>query len=166
VAGALTLALREGAYIWCAWEGLAASAARDEAAHASDAGASVAPTGVYAFEDLVAYHLWFALGSEGGARRFKVVALKGMPGVLEDPAYFLPRRFDGVTKASGADAIGGERFWVAFRDARWDESRPPLKILLERGYRAEKIYETSAQGQRAFLVLFARDDGARPLSTR
>lgn len=166
LAGALTLVRREGAYIWCTWEGLAASTARDEAAPASDAGARDAPTSVYAFEDLVAYHLWFALGSEGGVHGFKVVALKGMPGVAEDPAYFLPRRFDGVTKASGTDSIGGERFWVAFRAARWDESRPPLKLLLERGYRAEKIYETSAQGQRAFLVLFVRDDGARPLSTR
>ncbi|HYH87442.1 MAG TPA: glycosyltransferase family 39 protein [Pyrinomonadaceae bacterium] len=167
LAGALTLARREGLYVWCAWEGLAASAARDEAASANGVAiASDAPTGVYAFEDLVAYHLWFALDHGGGERRFKVVVLKGVPGVREDPAYFLPRRFDGVGVASGTDSIGGARFWAAFRAARWDESRPPLKLLLERGYRAGKIYETSAQGQRAFLALFVRDDGARPLSAR
>jgi hypothetical protein len=140
--GVLVLVRREPLYVWCAWEGLAASAAKDEAS----------PTDVYAFEDLVAYHLWFALGREG---RFRVVSIEGAPGVAEDPAYFLPRDFDGVGVAN-ADALRGERFWAAFRDANWDESRQPLKLILERGYRAERVYETSAQGQRAFLVLFVR----------
>ena len=114
------------------------------------------PVTVYAFEDLVAYHLWFALDGDG-ARRFHVVVLKGLPGVAEDPAYFLPRRFDDVAVASGADSFGGERFWAAFRDAAWDESHEPLKTILSRGYRAERVYETTAQGQRAFLVLFTRE---------
>lgn len=140
--GALGAVRREPAYIWCAWEGLAASAARDEAGAAE----------VYAFEDLVAYHLWFAL-ERGG--RFRVVSIEGAPGVAEDPAYFLPRDFGGVSVAT-TDALRGERFWAAFRDTNWDESHPPLKLILERGYRAERIYETTAQGQRAFLVLFVR----------
>src|SRR5947209_20355595 len=88
-------------------------------------------------------------------KRARVVVLKGVPGTTEDPAYFLPRRFDGVTRA-GADSINEGRFWAAFRDAAWDESRPPLKTMLDRGYRAERVYETQAQGQRAFLVLFTR----------
>ena len=142
LAGLLTLARRPPAYVWCAWEGLAASVARDDAS-ASD---------VYAFEDLVAYHLWFALERTG---RFRVVSVKGTPGVKEDPAYFLPRDFDGVA-VSNADALEGERFWAAFRDAGWDESRQPLKLFKERGYRAERVYEQGAQGQRAFLVLFVR----------
>jgi hypothetical protein len=107
---------------------------------------------VYAFEDLVAYHLWFALEREG---RLRVVSIDGAPGVAEDPAYFLPRDFDGVAVAN-TDALQGERFWAAFRDTNWDESRQPLKLIEERGYRAERVYETSAQGQRAFLVLFVR----------
>ncbi|HEX7956983.1 MAG TPA: glycosyltransferase family 39 protein [Pyrinomonadaceae bacterium] len=144
--GALALVRREGAYVWCAWEGLAASAARDAAGGAE----------VYAFEDLVAYHLWFALERGETAGRFRVVSVKGVPGLTEDPAYFLPRGFDGVALAD-ADALRGERFWVAFRDAEWDESRQPLKLISERGYRAVRVYETSAQGQRAFLVLFARE---------
>jgi uncharacterized membrane protein len=140
--GALNLVRREPAHVWCAWEGLAASASRDEAG-AGD---------VYAFEDLVAYHLWFAL-ERGG--RFRVVSIEGAPGVAEDPAYFLPRDFHGVAVAN-TDALQGERFWAAFRDTNWDESRPPLKLIEERGYRAERVYETAAQGQRAFLVLFVR----------
>lgn len=113
------------------------------------------PVKVFAFEDLVAYHLWFALD---GARqnRFQVVVVKQLPGVAEDPAFFLPRRFDGVAKVSGADSLEGGRFFAAFRDTAWDESHEPLKTILERGYRAERVYETEAQGQRAFFVLFAR----------
>jgi hypothetical protein len=156
MAGALTLVRRDAPPIWCAWEGLAASAARDEARDSSltHGGASHAAD-VYAFEDLVAYHLWFALERGETARRFHVVSIKGAPGVPEDPAYFLPRAFDGVA-VTNTDALRGERFWLAFRDTDWDESRQPLKLILERGYRADRVYETTAQGQRAFLVLFTR----------
>ena len=162
-AGALALVRRDAQPVWCAWEGLASSAARDELRGASDGGggASVAGGGaadVYAFEDLVAYHLWFALERGETAGRFRVVSIEGAPGVAEDPAYFLPRDFRGVAVA-GAEALRGERFWVAFRDAGWDESRQPLKLILERGYRAERVYESAAQGQRAFLVLFTRAGG-------
>jgi Dolichyl-phosphate-mannose-protein mannosyltransferase len=173
--GALLLATRgEGEYIWCAWENLARSALRDEAGSAVEtqtaegesqtaegdatrrrANAARRPVNVYAFEDLVAYHLWFALDSthETGMR---VMVLNGVPGVSEDPAYFLPRRFDGVTRAR-ADSVNEERFWAAFRDASWDASRPPLSVIVARGYRAERVYEAAAQGQRAFLVLFTRE---------
>ncbi|MET0624975.1 MAG: glycosyltransferase family 39 protein [Pyrinomonadaceae bacterium] len=162
--GALTLIRRDAPHVWCAWDGLAASAARDELSGkpAADGGAvkadSSSPTAVYAFEDLVAYHLWFALERGETAGRFRVVSIEGAPGLTEDPAYFLPRAFDGVATA-GADALRGERFWLAFRDTNWDESRQPLKLLAERGYRAERIFETAAQGQRAFLVLFVRAAG-------
>ncbi|MFN2414257.1 MAG: glycosyltransferase family 39 protein [Pyrinomonadaceae bacterium] len=160
---ALTLVGRNAAPVWCAWEGLASSAARDELRGAPDAGgttvavdvgASGAPN-VYAFEDLVAYHLWFALERGETAGRFRVVSVKGAPGVTEDPAYFLPRAFDGVS-VTNTEALRGERFWLAFRDAGWDETRQPLKLIRERGYRAARVYETTAQGQRAFLVLFER----------
>jgi len=120
------------------------------------AGGAERPVNLYAFEDLVAYHLWFALDS-AHETRVRVVVLKGVPGTTEDPAYFLPRRFDGVTDA-GANFITEGRCGAAFRDAGWDESRPPLKTMLDRGYRAERVYETQAQGQRAFLVLFTRAD--------
>jgi hypothetical protein len=170
--GALTHLRGEGAYVWCAWGDLAASALRDEAndSHVEDESKSLRletgdaasePVNVYAFEDLVAYHLWFALDTDARARRFRVVSLKGTPGVSEDPAYFLPRDFDGVNIAP-ADALEGARFWAAFRDTAWDETRPPLSFINARGYRASRVYETAAQGQRAFLVLFTRADAAAP----
>ncbi len=146
-AGVLTLVRREGTHVWCAWESLAAPLARSEEEGAGS------PADVYAFEDLVAYHLWFALGGERG--RFRVSVVKGVPGLVEDPAYFLPRGFDGV-RVGNADALEGERIWIAFRDTAWDEGRQPLKLMKERGYRVERIFETGAQGQRAFLVLVSR----------
>jgi hypothetical protein len=167
-AGAFTLLRGDPAYIWCAWDGLARSAVKDEAATQTNAATQTANVetreanarvNLYAFEDLVAYHLWFALDASG-ERRMKVSVIKGMPGVAEDPAYFLPRHFDAVATQS-PDALKGERFYAAFRAVTWDESQPPLKNILERGFRAERIYEMGAQGQRAFLVLFVRSDGAR-----
>jgi 4-amino-4-deoxy-L-arabinose transferase-like glycosyltransferase len=145
-AGLLTMLRREGTHIWCAWESLAAPLARVESGAAS-------PAALYAFEDLVAYHLWFALSVE--RKGFEVSVVKGVPGLSEDPAYFLPRGFREIAVADPS-ALKGERFWVAFRDAGWDEGRQPLRLLKERGYRAEKVFETSAQGQRAFLVLVSR----------
>ncbi len=141
--GAVVSTRRDGPFIWCAWEELSARAAEGE------------PAGelkVYTFEDVVAYHLWFA-GARGG--RFRVEVVKNVAGLSEDPAYFLPRAFDSV-RVGAAEEIEGEQFLVAFRAAAWRESRPPLKILLERGYLVEQVYEASAQGQRAFLVRVRR----------
>nr|MDQ3804339.1 hypothetical protein [Acidobacteriota bacterium] len=81
--------------------------------------------------------------------------VRGLPGVAQDPAYFLPRRFRGVGLADPA-ALDGERFWLAFRGDSLDETRPPLSALKGKGYRVERVYEAAAQGQRAFLVLAAR----------
>jgi len=145
-AGLLWAALGEGRQVWCAWGELAESALRDEAG-----GPEATAADVYAFEDLVAYHLWFALGEE----RARVAVVKGVEGLAEDPAYFLPRRFEGVA-VTNADALAGERFWVAFRGTAWDETRPPLSTLKARGYRAERVYEQAAGGQRAFLVRVSR----------
>lgn len=162
--GALTLVRDEGAYVWCAWGDLAASAARDEEAEANNPGDTrAAGVHVYAFEDLVAYHLWFALEGRRSPRLYNVASLKGVPGVSEDPAYFLPRDFEDATRAPAEAFTGTPRFWLAFRDTTFDETRPPLDFITARGYRPARVYEASAQGQRAFLVLFERDAGtARP----
>jgi hypothetical protein len=97
--GALTLVRREGAYIWCAWGDLAARAARDEANDAEDllnnSESERAPFNVYAFEDLVAYHLWFALeGRERFARLPRPLA-KGRPRRRGRPRVLPPARLRG-----------------------------------------------------------------------
>lgn len=152
--GALTLVRDEGPHVWCAWADLAASAARDEEAAADNS--DTRAVNVYAFEDLVAYHLWFALEGRRGPRAYKVFSLRGVPGVSEDPAYFLPRDFEDATHAPAESFDGAPRFWLAFRDSNFDDTRPPINFITSRGYRPARVYEASGQGQRAFLVLFER----------
>jgi len=152
VAGALALARPQVNFVWCAWGQLAGRTFRSEAEAAGAAD-------VYAFEDLAAYQLWHELRGEGG--RFRLHVVKGVDGITEDPSFFLPRRFGGVERVT-ADALSGEQFWVAFRDASYDETRPPMSLLRGRGYAAVRRHETAAQGQRVFLVLVAREGAERP----
>ncbi|HEX8476304.1 MAG TPA: glycosyltransferase family 39 protein [Pyrinomonadaceae bacterium] len=150
VASASALAVRrEGNYIWCAWETLARRLPEAERAGGE-------PVSVYVFEDLVAYHAWFAL-SRMEADGFRVEVVKGIDGLMEDPAYFLPRGFDEIaTNSNGAEAFVDEHFWIAFRDTAWKPESQPLKMLRERGYEIGQIFHVEAQGQKAFLVAVRR----------
>ena len=124
-------------YIWCAWENLALSLSptRSET------------TRIYVFEDLVAYHFWFAL--RGSDRQFQIVKINGIEGLTEDRAYFLPRGFDAVQTATQFE---GDGFFIAFRDKDFNRFAPPLQNLIAQGYEIgePQIYE--AQGLKAFLV--------------
>lgn len=128
-------------YIWCAWESLAVNLPKT----------SIEPTKIYVFEDLVAYHFWFALRDSD--RGFQVVKVNDVEGLIEDKAYFLPRGFDEIQTTND---FAGERFFVAFRDASWNEAKPPLRNLIQKGYRigAPQVFE--AQGLKAFLVEVSR----------
>jgi 4-amino-4-deoxy-L-arabinose transferase-like glycosyltransferase len=148
LAGAVFLLLREERYIWCAWDDLARQAVQAEPA------APGKTVKLYAFEDLVAYHLWFSL-EEAGSERFKVAVIKGIPDLREDPAYFLPRSFDRIATLDPS-ALSEDDIWIAFRDTDWNEDRQPLKTLEDKGYRVNKVVEATAQGQRAFLVHLSR----------
>ncbi|HEY0098927.1 MAG TPA: hypothetical protein VGB76_08225 [Pyrinomonadaceae bacterium] len=155
--------------VWCAWETLARRVVETE----TTAGAGEAATGeggtgrevkIYATEELVAYHLWYALSPAGSARsadagRFRVAAIANLPGLSEDRAFFLPRGFAEVSRAdAGAEEHGGEgalreeHFWAAFRDTSWNAGHPLLRLLSERGYEIEKRFELTASGQKAFIV--------------
>ena len=128
--------------IWCAWEKFGSSIPKQ------------VPQTLYAFEDLSAYHLWFATRRNGNVN---VVKVEGMAGMAEDRAYFLPRGFNGVTRVE-AISVAGDRFWVAFRDMRWDERHPPLRQLVEQGYRigTPTVFETG--GMKAFIVEVRKPD--------
>ncbi len=154
-AGLSLLVRRPRAYIWCSWERLIAQLIQSQHATKDAATDEATTDNIYAFEELVAYHLWFALDSSG-KKNFKVTIIKNVPGIAEDPAYFLPRAFDEVKTGDLSAATAQERFWVAFRDVELNEQHPPLKILKERGYRITNILEESAQGQRAFLIELRR----------
>ena len=143
------LATRSDApYVWCAWDTLAREVVEAETMRD-------APVKIYAFEDLIAYHAWFALDSMKDAR-FKVEVVKGVPDVLEDPAYFLPRGFDAVATRDAASAFSEDRFWIAFRDTSWNPQGAPLRYLTTRGFVLGASREVRARGNTAFMILVRR----------
>lgn len=143
LAGSGLLLRRGDTYIWCAWGQLSRQMIQRQLPPAEI-------MKVYAFEELVAYHLWFALeGSDG--EKIKVSLIKGVPGLREDPAYFLPRAFSDITMQD-VSALNEQHFWVAFRDTDFSDQRPPIKTLKDRGYAVREVLQVEASGQRAFLV--------------
>lgn len=152
--------------VWCAWETLAHRVVETEATKTANAGEFEAGSEVkiYATEELVAYHLWYALSSAGsagsvGERRFRVASIANLHGLVEDKAFFLPRGFEEVSRADagaveegGEGALREEHFWAAFRDTSWNAEHPLLRLLSERGYDIEKRFEVTASGQKAFVV--------------
>ena len=134
---ALQATRAEPKYIWCAWENLAADLRQT----------NTPQTKIYVFEDLIAYHFWFALRDSDA--RFQIVKVNGIEGLTEDKAYFLPRGFDAVQAATEFE---GERFFIAFRDKNWNEFAPPLQNLKARGYNISEPQIYEAQGLKAFLV--------------
>jgi uncharacterized membrane protein len=146
LAGTTWALARRPVYIWCAWEPLAQQVISSEP--------QTTELRVYAFEDLVAYHLWFAFSSSQ-RRQFKVTVVKGVEGILEDPAYFLPRRFDEIATTNPAQ-ITGDELWIAYRNPRWDETQPPLSTLKNLGYATRNVLSIQAQGAQAFIVQMGR----------
>jgi uncharacterized membrane protein len=126
-------------YIWCAWDEIAAKL-------------EASPDQIFAFEDLVAYHLWFSLR---GSDTRTVSVLKGVPGVLEDSAYFLPRGFNGIRTLDLA-LLNLDQFWLVFRDRDWNLSREPLSLFIEKGYEIRKWVEIRKEGGTAFAARLSR----------
>jgi uncharacterized membrane protein len=147
LAGSAWVLARPPVYIWCAWEPLARQVQISEQQPRE-------AVRVYAFEDLVAYHLWFAFNSSPH-HQFKVTVVKQLEGIQEDPAYFLPRGFNEIGVMESAQ-ISGNEFWIAFRASGWDERQPPLSALENMGYTVREVHSTQAQGLQAFMVRMAR----------
>lgn len=129
-------------FIWCAWENLSTVIPNNQ------------PEKIYVFEDLVSYHFWFA---ERNNQNVEIIKVENLESVIEDKSYFLPRGFDGVKKMN-FDEISEPKFYIAFRDQEWDENKPPLVNLMEKGYRIgePKVYE--AQSLKAFLVEITKEN--------
>ncbi len=135
----------EPKYIWCAWENLALSLPQTQSDLQQTN--SSEPIKIYVFEDLVAYHFWFAL--RDSIEKFQIIKVNGIEGMTEDKAYFLPRDFDKI-KLTGD--FQGENFFIAFRDKEFNYSAPLLQNLISKGYRIGKPQIFEAQGLKAFLV--------------
>ena len=125
--------------VWCAWEELARNFEQNKPA---------GKTKIYVFEDLIAYHLWWTLTDKINT---EIIVVKGIDGLLEDKAYFLPRGFDGI-KVTEQNGFEGERFFIAFRDSKFSEYHPPLNILKAKGYKIGEPKVFEAQRVQTFLV--------------
>ena len=123
-------------FIWCGWENLAQNIDTRE------------PQKIYAFEDLSAYLIWFALRESDRVEIVKV----NLEGLKEDKAYFLPRGFDKV-RITDESRFEGDRFWIAFRDKEFNPNEPPLRNLILQGYKIGEPKVFEAQGLKAFLIL-------------
>jgi uncharacterized membrane protein len=130
-------------FIWCGWENLAG------VLRSSPARAPGETVKVYAFEDMAAYNFWFALRSD--STMFQIINVNGISEDIEDKAYFLPRGFDEIQTIS-SEEISGNRFWILFRAGKWDESKPPLRNLLIKGYKFHRQEIFQGEGGYAFLV--------------
>lgn len=148
IAGMFLLMKPTPQFIWCAWEPLAREMARV-------APGSAEPIQIYALEDLVAYHLWYGLDHPARNPRFKVGIIKGVPGVNEDPAYFLPRRFADIS-VHDESALPGNDFWIAIRARQGEETPAPLSFFNRQGYSAGPPIKRTAQGQDAILIRLHR----------
>lgn len=152
LAGTLFILSHPANFIWCAWNPLAREMMSVEAG-------SNGAVEIYAYEDLIAYHLWFALDTTADAR-FKVTVAKNVPGIIDDPAYFLPRSFNGIA-VQHSPALSGDHIWIAFRAKQWDEKSAPLNYLKGAGYQVGRVLAIQAQGQEAFLVELWRNQQPR-----
>ena len=131
---------------WCEWNNLAKQIPAPPPGEPTPV--------VYTFEDLVAYHVWFA-PTRTLTSPFNVKVVRGLPGVSDDPAFFLPRRFSEVETVP-ASGIAGQHIWVAFGARRWDENRPPMSHLKTLGYQTRNVSAAVTQGEQVFLVELSR----------
>jgi hypothetical protein len=149
-------------YSWCEWEPLTKDWIL--APHYSSE-----PKQVYATEDLIGYHIWFA------ARKFpghKIDVIKGIPGTSGDPAYFLPRGFDEVKVIESNTALSADEFWIAFVDPDPDHDLPgtpfigrPLRVFseLERlGFEPEDVRKERVGNESVFFAKMVRRLGPTP----
>lgn len=120
----------------CAWENLAAKLDKTK------------PAKIYVFEDLIAYDLWFAL--RDAEKNFEIIKVNGTE-LPEDKAYFLPRGFDKVN-TTDENGMTGERFYVVFRDAKFNQKHPPLRNLINKGYKIGQPQTFETPGLKGFLV--------------
>lgn len=138
-------------YIWCAWEQIA-----KEWVLSPSEGST--PT-LFVFEDVAAYDYWFATRDLPNRR---IVLIKGVEGTINDPAFFLPRGFDGVT-VGDLSTVEGDEIWVSFRQA----TRPdpvgahaapdrrfevPVTNLENLGYVVEDVKMKAVGPHTAYLV--------------
>jgi hypothetical protein len=109
-------------YVWCAWDGIA-----NEISSKPPENERVK---IYTFENLIAYHAWFATRNAGNV---EVVAVNGGDGIHDDNASFLPRGFDDV-KRMNLEEMNDDRAWLVFRTEKIGTENEILERVKSRGY--------------------------------
>ena len=129
-------------YVWCAWEPLSVT---------------VQQTGIdepiFVFEDLVGYHLWFAV--HANSTHSQITKLVGIDEMIEDTAYFLPRGFGEISTKNAGD-VTDQAFWLMFRAKTLDDTQPPISNFVSRGYRVTDRKMIAAGTEAALLIRFAK----------
>jgi hypothetical protein len=116
---------------------------------------------VIVFEDLAAYHLWFAFRMDDKPR--KIVKVQNFPGMMEDSAYFLPRGFDEVSKVT-ADEMKFDEMLVIYRASSYDPSQLPITGLANNGYKVVEQNTFDFGYQKLIGVLLRRNTSALPIN--
>ena len=132
-------------YVWCGWNAVA----EDLRSTASKS----PPEKIYAFEDLVAYHLWFALRDHD---QYQISVVKGIEGMVEDRAFFLPRGFDRVANADLKE-ITEPHVWFAFRTDRAGQEFPLFDSLKDLGYKRCRLSRRQFGSTTVFLMEMAKE---------
>jgi uncharacterized membrane protein len=156
---AMQVITEPGKHIWCTFEELAGTWSKDDQAIGNLAE-------LYVFEDLAAYHYWFATRRKAEARVMLVKDAEGMP---NDPAYFLPRGFNSV-KIVGLNEVESEELWVSFREGTIFPSTPtetgrfevPVTNFENLGYAVAEVHRATEGSQTAYLIKMkkaSRDTG-------
>ncbi len=135
--------------VWCAWEGVEHAIRGAESSNSQ-------PPPIYAFEELAAYHLWFA---GRNADRERVAAVKGVPVRTNERAFFLPRGFNDVSTVN-IDDINDPELWLTFRVFSLSEEFPLLEAFTSRGYRVCSTNQKAYGTNRVFWVKFAKEPTA------
>ena len=142
-------------FIWCSWESLAHQLILTPHYLAQ-------PKPLYVFEDLVAYHFWFATRE---LPNFRVALVGGIEGIPNDPAYFLPRGFDEVERVD-IQAINDPEIWIAFRQPTREEQpgtfpaktfEVPISGLGRKGYEVSEVRSVVIGSQTAYLIKMIKD---------
>jgi hypothetical protein len=94
-----------------------------------------------------------------------VFLVKGVDGVSNDPAYFLPRGFDEVP-VIGLDESEGDDFYIAYRGpstaatghgvTEMLASKKPISWYTEKGLRPEIVGSVTAGNETAYLLHLVR----------
>jgi hypothetical protein len=138
-------------YVWCAWDGIAKEIVETEASNGTE-------LTIYTFEQLSAYHLWFALRNHDTP---SVRVFKGIDVRTADASYFLPRGFDDV-KTVRIEEIDEAEFWLVFRTFRIGEEFSMIENFTRIGYSICSPKQTRFDSNNVFRMKIVKGSGTCP----